>query len=139
MRRKKSSTGGILFFVIAIIVVIIVVGKFFIGDNSMNAYKEYVKSYEAALIKYSDMHLAQTQPTTTYEYVNLAELLVESGYLEAWADTNVTIEGDPIMLEKIDGITTFYNYNNLETFENRFELKFTKAGKTYTCTKNECK
>ena len=34
---------------------------------------------------------------------------------------------------------SYYNYNNTQTFENRFELKFTKDGGDYTCTKVECK
>lgn len=142
MRRKRNnsnSSKGIWLFIIGIIVVVIVIGKFFIGDNSMNIYKDYVKSYEEAVLKYSNDQLGSTHQMTTYQYKDFTELLIGIGYLEEWKDTNVVLEADPIILEKKDGNTSFYNYYNLETFENRFEIKFTKADKTYTCTKNECK
>lgn len=142
MRRRRNnskSTKGIWFFVVGIIVVVIVVGKLLISDNSMDVYKEYVKTYEEALLKYSNEQLAPIQQMTTYQYNDFTELLINMGYLEKWTDTNVVLDASPIILEKNDGNTSFYNYYNLETFENRFEIKFTKAGKTYTCTKNECK
>lgn len=137
--RKNNGTGKIGLFIVIIIVALIVLGKIFIGDNSKKAYMEYVKSYEDALLKYSSEQLASSQPITTYQFKDFTELLVGSGYLEKWEDTNVELEASPIILEKVDDNTSFYNYNNSETLENRFEIKFTKAGKQFTCTKNDCK
>ena len=142
MRRRRNNSDNskfIWFLIIGIVIVVIVIGKFLIGDNSINVYKEYVKKYEEAVLKYAGEELEQNHQTTTYQYSDFTDLLVSKGYLEKWEDSNVILEAEPIILEKKDGNTYFYNYYNQETVENRFEVKFSKADKVYVCTKNECK
>ena len=67
------------------------------------------------------------------------EMKCQFDYLDEFSDPSVVISGDNITLSKENNKVSYYNYNNTQTFENRFELKFTKDGGDYTCTKVECK
>ena len=83
--------------------------------------------------------MGQDYATVIYEYEELEKLLIDKKYLKELEDQNVKVSALPITLSKTNWNTTFYNYNNTTTFENRFEIKFQKGSKEYTCTKNMCK
>ena len=138
MRRQNGIYGKV---VVGIIVVVILgISVFYLANknNLTEAYREYVSSFEQALLEYSDKELGQEYSTVVYEYDVLENLLIEKGYLEKLEDENVKVSALPITLSKTNWNTTFYNYNNTTTFENRFEVIFQKGNKEYTCTKNSC-
>lgn len=139
MRRQNSSFGKVVFAIIVVVVLAVLVFKL-AGKNSMTeSYRQYVNDFEEALTEYSDKELGSELSQVLYEYDELESLLINKGYLEAFEDSNIVISADPVTISKTNFITTYYNYNNTTTLENRFEIKFKKSNKEYICTKNECK
>lgn len=139
MRRQNSSFGKVVFGIIVVVVLAVLVFKL-AGKNSMTeSYRQYVSDFEEALTEYSDKELGSELSQILYEYDELESLLINKGYLEEFEDSNIVISADPVTISKTNFVTTYYNYNNTTTLENRFEIKFKKSNKEYICTKNECK
>ena len=124
MRRQNSSFGKVVFAIIVVVVLAVVVFKL-AGKNSMTeSYRQYVNDFEEALIEYSEKELGQELSQILYEYDELESLLINKGYLEEFEDSNIVISADPVTISKTNFVTTYYNYNNTTTLENRFEIKF---------------
>lgn len=140
MSRRKESKA--VYYIVFGIIAIILVGYIFINYISKNKYKmytDYVLEYSKAIEEYSDKELGQNLSVTNYAYSDMTNILKNSGYLNDFKDSSVMITSEPIVLSKQDWKTSYYNYYNTTTLENRFEIKFTKNGKVYTCTKVECR
>jgi len=139
-RRKSNNYIGII---VVLVVLFTILGAFFgkrlFGSADQEKYQEYVQAFSNAIIEYSDKEIPENFEGVITTYSDMSSLLIEKGYLSKFEDDKVLISGNDISLMKQNWETSFYNYYNTTTLENRFELKFTKDGKTYTCTKNECK
>lgn len=138
MRRQNGNYGKVVFGIIVVVVLGISIFYLTNKNNLTEVYREYVVDFEEALIEYSEKELGQEYAPVLYDYDELEKLLIEKGYLEELEDTNVKVSALPVTLSKTNWATTFYNYNNTTTFENRFEITFQKGNKEYTCTKNAC-
>lgn len=137
MRRSTDYTK----IVIVAIVVVVAIGFIFmkvLSNDSTKDFKNYVAKYQEAIESYSTKDLPESY-NKIYTYDELTNILKLNGYLDEFSDSSVVISGDNITLSKENNKVSYYNYNNTQTFENRFELKFTKDGGDYTCTKVECK
>ena len=138
MRRQNGNYGKVVFGIIVVVVLGISIFYLTNKNNLTEVYREYVVDFEEALIEYSEKELGQEYAPVLYDYDELEKLLIEKGYLEELEDTNVKVSALPVTLSKTNWATTFYNYNNTTTFENRFEITFQKGNKEYICTKNSC-
>ena len=139
MRRQNGNFGKVVIAVIVVIVLGIIAFNTASKNNLTEDYRKYVNDFEEALMEYSEKELGQDYATVIYEYEELEKLLIDKEYLKELEDQNVKVSALPITLSKTNWNITFYNYNNTTTFENRFEIKFQKGSKEYTCTKNMCK
>lgn len=123
------------------VVVVIAIGFIFmkvLNSDSTKDFKNYVLKYQEALDNYSAKNLPASY-NKIYTYDELTNILKSNGYLDEFGDPSVIVSSDNITLSKENNKVSYYNYNNIQTFENRFELKFSKDGGNYTCTKSECK
>lgn len=123
------------------VVVVIAIGFIFmkvLNSDSTKDFKNYVLKYQEALDNYSAKNLPASY-NKIYTYDELTNILKSNGYLDEFGDPSVIVSSDNITLSKENNKVSYYNYNNMQTFENRFELKFSKDGGNYTCTKSECK
>ena len=109
-----------------------------LSNDSTKDFKNYVAKYQEAIESYSTKDLPESY-NKIYTYDELTNILKLNGYLDEFSDPSVVISGDNITLSKENNKVSYYNYNNTQTFENRFELKFKIDGGDYTCTKVECK
>lgn len=136
--RKNTNYGKIV--VIAVVIVIAVCFLFMkiINKDSTKDFLKYVESYQNAIEDYAHNDLPTTY-SIVYSYDELTSILKSLNYLEDYSDSDVIVSGNRITLSKNNNEISYYNYNNTQTFENRFELEFTKDGKGYICTKSECK
>ena len=89
------------------------------------AYPPLSLLYQEAIESYSTKDLPESY-NKIYTYDELTNILKLNGYLDEFSDPSVVISGDNITLSKENNKVSYYNYNNTQTFENRFELKFTK-------------
>lgn len=123
-------------------VIVVIVGCFLfmkiINKDSTKDFLTYVETYQNAIEDYAHNDLPTTY-SNVYSYDELTSVLKSLNYLEDYSDSSVIVSGNAITLLKDSNGVSYYNYNNTQTFENRFELEFTKDGKEYICTKNECK
>lgn len=136
MRKKDNG-----FLILVGIVLLVICGIFvykFLTNNETKAYQNYVKEMEDAILEYCDNEMAADFDSVVYSYDELKNILISKGHIKEFSDSSVIVTAEPITFSKSNGQISLYNYNNLTTFENRFELKFQKDGKTYTCTKNGC-
>ena len=138
MRRQNGNYGKVVLGIIVVVILGICVFYLTNKNSLTEVYREYVNNFEKALLEYSEKELGQDYSTLVYEYDTLENLLIEKGYLQKLEDENVKVSALPITISKSNWNTTFYNYNNTNTFENRFEINFQKGSKEYICTKNSC-
>lgn len=139
---RRNDSAKVVYLIVFGIIGVIIIGYIYINYISASKYKiytNYVLEYSKAIETYSDKELGQNVPVTNYSYEELTNILKASGYLSDFKDSSVSISAEPIVLSKQDWKISYYNYYNTVTLENRFEIKFIKNGKEYTCTKNECK
>lgn len=137
MRKSTDYTK----IVMITVVVVIAIGFIFmkvLNSDSTKDFKNYVLKYQEALDNYSAKNLPASY-NKIYTYDELTNILKSNGYLDEFGDPSVIVSSDNITLSKENNKVSYYNYNNMQTFENRFELKFSKDGGNYTCTKSECK
>lgn len=137
MRKKKDPMAKAVTFIIISIVVVLVVLKMFVGKGGTDEYKKYVKDFGDAVNKYAEQDILEGE-SFIYTYDELKEILVSKGLLKELKDSGLKITSDSITVFKDNNIVSFYNYKNEKTFENRFELKFEKDNKKFSCTKDDC-
>lgn len=127
---------------IALIIIILIIAFVFLmkvlnkGDNKK--YISYVNDYTVALEKYINNDIiGDIETTFTFDQIN--NILISKGYISKYDEEDVNVSSDNIVIKKNGSNTEFYNYVNITTLENRFELKFNKDNKEIICTKIECK
>ncbi len=138
MRRNNISISKIALIIFIIIVLLVICVKL-LFKNANSEYTDYVNKYIDAVEKYIDNDLSKDFIEKSYTFDELNSVLLSNGYLQDFSDKNVKISSENIVFVNNNNEVSFYNYINETTLENRFELNFTKDGKTYTCTKTECK
>lgn len=137
MRRKGISFSTITIIIIVASVVFFLGVKVLRMDGDEKKYMEYVSKVQDAISVYSQKFLDNGEHKLVFE--NLKRELISNQFLPEFDDASVVISADDIILKKENNDLEYYNYSNTATFENRFEIKFVKDGKTFTCTKTECR
>ena len=136
MKNKKGFTLIELLAVIVVLAIIIIIATINVNKQINKTRKKANDINKKMIIKAYKLCSAQELDLSKCDSI---PKLISNGYLDEFSDPSVVISGDNITLSKENNKVSYYNYNNTQTFENRFELKFTKDGGDYTCTKVECK
>lgn len=136
--RKNSFSFSTITIIIIIVCVLFFLGvKVFRIEGDEQKYMKYVSDVSLAIEKYAGKYLDNGEHTLVFD--NLKKELLSNQYLEEYSDPGVIVSADNIILTKTTKQITYYNYKNDTTFENRFQLTFIKDGKTFVCTRTECR
>ena len=137
MRRNKISMSKIVLLIIVFLVGFVLAIKL-LFKNGNKDYINYVNEYESAIGKYIATDIIDGTEVT-YNFEELNDILISKGYINKYSDNSVAVSADNILIKKNGNNMEYYNYANITTLENRFELKFEKNNKQVICTKNECR
>ena len=136
MRRSRKNNNKVIYIIIAVIVIGFLAGKFLISGKEDKKYIKYVASFEEGIYKYCENDL--NTDSVTIPFQELYNILLSRGYVEEYENQSVLLSADDVVITKVNGDISFFNYNNTKTYENSFRIKFNHNNKIYSCTKNKC-
>ncbi len=137
MRRNSISFSTITIIIIVVCVLFFLGVKVFRIEGDEQKYMKYVSDFSLAIEKFAAKNYDNGEHTITFDY--LKSELISNKYIEEFSDPGVLLSGEDIILTKTTKQIAYYNYQNTTTFENRFEISFIKDGKTFVCTRTECR
>ena len=137
MRRNSISFSTITIIIIIICVLFFLGVKVFRMEGDEKKYMKYVSDVSIAIEKYAEKYIENGEHHL--EFSKLKGDLISNQYIEEYSDPGVVISAEDIVLTKTTKQIAYYNYSNDTTFENRFEISFAKDGKTFVCTRTECR
>ena len=137
MRRNGISFSTVVIIIIIVSVLFFLGVKLFRMDTDEKKYMKYVSEVSVAIETYSQKYLENGEHKLKFD--ELKGELLSNKYIKEFDDPAVVISAEDIILTKNNSEVSYYNYSNTLTYENRFELKFIKDGKTFVCTRTECK